>query len=163
MGRRALTSRAEIVWGTISEKTEASRIRLAITCVYWDPKSRIRTRSTRLSGEMEFVAFKKTTSPIWQKSSSVTAQSVRNSTPGPIVLRLWRVGFSRLLRCVYPALLSGPVPTLVGAREVVALPHNLALKYFERICAPADLPPRQSYFASGGWNSLACFAALERI
>ena len=62
------------------------------------------------------------------------------------------MGFSRLLRCVYP--------DFVGAREGVALPHNLALKYFERICAPADLPPRQSYFASGGWNSLAYFVAF---
>ena len=52
----------------------------------------------------------------------------------------------------------------------MALPHNLTLKYFERICAPADLPPRQSYFASGEWDSLAYFVAftptlsgLERI
>ena len=87
---------------------------------------------------MELVAFKKTTSPIWQKSSSVTAQSVRNCTPDLTLDLLLRMELSRLLRCVYPSHLSG----------------------LERICAPADLPQRQSYFASGGWNSLAYFVAF---
>ena len=44
----------------------------------------------------------------------------RTPTPGPIVFRLRRMELSRLLRCVFPGLLSG----------------------LERICAPADLPPR---------------------
>src|SRR5215471_16487432 len=39
-----------MVPGTISEKTPASRTRRAISCVYCEPKSRIRTRSRGLRG-----------------------------------------------------------------------------------------------------------------
>src|SRR2546423_8135040 len=44
-GRRASISAAVIVWGTISEKTWASRTRRAISCAYCAPKSTTRTVS----------------------------------------------------------------------------------------------------------------------
>ena len=65
----------------------------------------------------------------------------RTPTLGPIYFRLRLFKLSRLLRCVYPALLSG----------------------LERIWPPHTHPLAQSIFASGYLNSLACFAALERI
>ena len=44
-GRPAARSAGEIVCGTISEYTPHSRTRRAISCVYWDPKSRMATYS----------------------------------------------------------------------------------------------------------------------
>src|SRR5215813_7992884 len=44
-GRRAATSAAVMVDGTISEYTRSSRTRRAISCAYWAPKSTTRTVS----------------------------------------------------------------------------------------------------------------------
>src|SRR5262245_64090613 len=45
LGLCFFTSAIEAVPGRISENTPCSRTRRAMSCVYWEPKSRIRTRS----------------------------------------------------------------------------------------------------------------------
>src|SRR5437763_15483586 len=54
-GRRASISVAGIVWGTISEKTWASRTRRAISCAYCAPKSTTRTVSKSPRGAVTLV------------------------------------------------------------------------------------------------------------
>src|SRR4051794_6135088 len=76
IGRRRRTSSAEIVAGTISEYTRASRTRRAINCAYWAPKS---TTSTVCSP----TAKPPTTGP--EGGSPVTGlpRAQRPRTPSP--------------------------------------------------------------------------------
>ena len=74
---------------------------------------------------------------IVKRDRSICSQSL--TIPGPIVLRLRQLELSRLLRCVYP----DPCRGSKGFGPLKPTP-----------------PLAQSMIASGGWNSLACFAAF---
>src|SRR3954449_6855711 len=52
-GSRRLISSSGTVWGSSSAKTPHSRIRRAISCEYWPPKSRTSTSSEAWAGAVE--------------------------------------------------------------------------------------------------------------